>query len=696
MKSSRQLMHLGMCALLLPLLTLASCAFAPWQKSGVPGNTPEERISNAKVKAKEKPEAAIPRKDMFVTQEQAVSELLAEAEKARNSGQYDEANALYERVKVLAPNNVRAISGKASIEREQHHTKRIEEARMFNADNNADAAMSALRRVLIENPKNREALELQREIRSHRESPQSEPPKLKPPFNKPVTLEFRDVSIKMLFEALSRATGINFILDKDIKTETKATAFIKKAPIEDAIEMVLATNGLQKKALTETSALIFPNTQQKLKDYKELMIRSFYLTNASAKQVAATLKTVLKSKDVVVDDRLNMIVIRDTPEVIRIAEKLVAANDLADPEVMLEIEVLEVSRSRLQELGIAYPNQLTVNSRIPVTTASAVAGTIVSSTVATASPLTLEGLLNLNSNRLDVSPNPALNFRKTTGDVNLISNPRIRVRNNEKAKILVGDKVPIITTTSTANVGISESVSYIDVGLKLDVEPRITLDDFVNIKIGLEVSSLGEKTITRNGATVYTIGTRNANTLLRLKDGETQVLAGLILDDERKNASKLPALGDIPLLGRLFSNQEDRKSKTEIVLAITPRILGNISRPDAEIAEYWSGTEAGITDKPQINVPVSASSGRASASTMREQPVQPDVPEAAGAADAAPVEREVEPPVEPNAIQPNTVQPSTTQPATPPTTSQGTPPPANPNTGGTVPENVPFSTLTSP
>ena len=584
---------------------VSSCAFAPWDKSAVTGKTPEERSASAKKQVTKQPDAAIPRKDLLVTQDQAVTELLTEAEKARNNRQFSEANALYERVKVLAPNNVRAISGKAGIEREQQHLVRIEEARTLNASKNPDAALSILRSVLMESPKNIEALALQTEIRSQSPLQRSEPPKLKPPFQKPVTLEFRDVSVKMMFEALSRVTGINFILDKDIKSESKATAFIKNAPIEDAIEMVLATNGLQKKALTETSALIFPNTVQKNKDYKELMIRSFYLTNASAKTVAATIKTVLKSKDVVVDDRLNMIVMRDTPEVIRIAEKLVSANDLADPEVMLEIEVLEVSRSRLQELGITYPNQIAVNnlSNIPTSTTTAVATTATS--VLTAQPLTIQSLKNLTAGSLGVSPNPALNFKKTTGDVNLISNPRIRVRNNEKAKVLVGDKVPIITTTSAANVGISESVTYLDVGLKLDVEPRITLDDFVNIKIELEVSSLGDKTITRNGATVYNIGTRTASTQLRLKDGETQVLAGLILDNERKNTSKLPALGDIPLLGRLFSDQEDSKSKTEIILAITPRILSNISRPSAEVAEYWSGTEVLINDRPQISMPMS-------------------------------------------------------------------------------------------
>lgn len=594
-------------ALCLITSLLSSCAFAPWEKSAVKGKTPEERTTSAQKLASEKPEAAIPRKDLLVTQDQAITELLTEAEKARSNTQLAEASALYERVIALAPNNVRAISGKASIEREQKQQVRIEEARKLNTAKNSDAALAILRGVLMETPENTEALALQTEIRSQKPLARIEPPKLKPPFQKPVTLEFRDVSVKMMFEALSRATGINFILDKDIKSETKATAFIKNAPIEEAIEMVLATNGLDKKALTETSALVFPNTAQKNKDYKELMIRSFYLTNASAKQVAATLKTVLKAQNVVVDDRLNMIVMRDTPEVIRIAEKLVASNDLADPEVMLEIEVLEVSRSRFQELGIAYPNQVSINNLVQVPTAilsGASAATVTTTNTLTSQQLTVDNFNNLTNKSFSVSPNPALNFRKTTDDVNLISNPRIRVRNNEKAKVLVGDKVPIITTTSTANVGISESVSYLDVGLKLDVQPRITLDDFVNIKIELEVSSLGAQTITKNGATVYTIGNRSASTQLRLKDGETQVLAGLILDDERKNASKLPGLGDLPLLGRLFANQANKKAKTEIVLAITPRILGNISRPNAEISEYWSGTDVQINDRPQISVPM--------------------------------------------------------------------------------------------
>jgi general secretion pathway protein D len=396
--------------------------------------------------------------------------------------------------------------------------------------------------------------------------------------------------------------------------------------------MLLATNGLQKKALSETTALVFPNTLQKLKDYQDLMIRSFFLINANAKQMASLLKTMLKSKDVHIDERLNMLVIRDTPEVIRIAEKLVAANDMADPEVMLEMDVLEISRSRLQELGIEYPT-----------------------TITSAAGLTLQALSsNLISSPLDflsINNNPVANFKKTIGDINVLSNPRVRVRNNEKARVQVGNKIPLITTNVAGTTGTSsESVQYIDVGLNLEVEPRIALDSHVHIKVALEVSSLGISTTLRNGSQVFQIGTRNATTLLRLRDGETQVLAGLISDDERRNASRIPGLGDIPMLGRLFANQEDKKDKTEIVLAITPRILNNIHRPESELSEYWSGTELSINDKPQIVVPGAAGSGNArnmpsrppsEAPAVQEEPLaQPEVPVQAPApvpTDPAPV-----------------------------------------------------------
>lgn len=597
----KNMKYIGMFLL---VLQITSCAFAPWENAVDKTKVTETQVKEAKESLTKEPEAVVKRKNLLVTTELASTKLFAEAEQARKKGNYEEAIGLYDKVLSFLPDDPNALNGKVKVERELAQSKKLGLAGELIEKNQLDEAKESVHQVLLENPHNAIALSLQQQLKVKSPPSSSRPPQLKPQTDKPVTLELRDANIKVVFEALSRATGINFILDKDIKPDTKASIFIKKMRIEDALDMVLSSNGLQKKVLSENTVLVFASTQQKLKDYQDLVIRSFYVSNTSAKQVSALIKSMLKTKDIFVDDRLNMIVMRDTPEAVRIAEKLVAANDLADPEVMLEIEVLEVSRSRLQELGVEFPNRIAVNSLIPIiTTATSALGVVTETPVYTATQLTLAGLLNINKNRFDVSPNPSVNFRKTSGDVNLLSNPRIRVRNNEKAKILVGDKVPIITTTSTANVGISESVTYVDVGLKLDVEPRITADNYVNIKVGLEVSSLGERTTTKNGATVYTIGTRDANTVLRLKDGETQVLAGLISDDERKNSSKLPGLGDIPLLGRLFANQQDQKSKTEIVLAITPRIISNIVRPNAEISEYWSGTESIVTDKPQVYSP---------------------------------------------------------------------------------------------
>jgi general secretion pathway protein D len=589
-------------SLLFVMFTLSSCASAPWEKDKYKNETPEKRAVESKKEFEKNPESLTMRKELYLNQDSAISELNQQAEKARFSGDLALAASIYDRILSFAPDNQSALNNKMALQREIEQNAKLDQAKTSVENKSFEQAKKDIHEVLLENPKKSYALQLDSQLKQLMGSKTDEPPKLKITSDKPISLEFRDANIKAVFEALSRATGINFILDKDIKPDTKATIFVKKLPIEAAIDMVLSSNGLQKKTLSENTVLVFNGSAQKLKDYQELKIRSFYLTNTNAKQVSGMLKTMLKTKDIFIDERINMLVMRDTPEVIRIAEKLVSAMDIADAEVMLDIEVLEVSRSRIQELGIVYPNQLAV--------------------IGAETGLTLEALKNVKSVNVGVSPNPALNFRKTVGDVNVLSNPRIRVKNNEKAKVLVGDKIPIITTTSTANVGISENVTYVDVGLKLDVEPSVTLDEFVNIKVGLEVSSLGEKTVTRNGATIFNIGTRGANTVLRLKNGETQILAGLILDEERKNASRLPGLGDIPLLGRLFSNQEDRKSKTEIVLAITPRIITKVALPNADVSEYWTGTESVITDKPQQSLPASSGGNSAPLSPLerlREQ-----------------------------------------------------------------------------
>jgi general secretion pathway protein D len=258
--------------------------------------------------------------------------------------------------------------------------------------------------------------------------------------------------------------------------------------------------------------------------------------------------------------------------------------DLAEPEVMLEVEVLELASSRLQDLGIRYPEAISLG-KLP----SSVDGGTSGSEVFEIGEDSLKAFV--------VNPPIVINLKAEDSDVRVLANPRIRVKNREKAKVHIGERVPVITTTSTANVGVSSSVSYLDVGLKLDVEANVYLRDEVSIKVGLEVSNI-RRTLDLQGTRAYELGTRNTGTVLQIKDGETQILAGLISDEDRRTAAKVPGLGDFPVLGRLFRSQSDDRRKTEIVLLITPRIVRTLAYPQTAAVDLPVGTDAAIGTVP--------------------------------------------------------------------------------------------------
>jgi general secretion pathway protein D len=211
--------------------------------------------------------------------------------------------------------------------------------------------------------------------------------------------------------------------------------------------------------------------------------------------------------------------------------------------------------------------------------------------------------VNLNTS----NPVISAQFKSQTGDATLLANPRVRVRNKQSAKILIGERVPVITTTSTANVGNSQSVSYLDVGLKLEIEPTITLDDEVSMKIALEVSNITQTITLTGGTQAYRLGTRNTSTSLQVHDGETNILAGLIQRDRTFSNTGLPGVSELPLLNRLFGVASDNDTRTEIVLLITPRIVRSLDVPGIGQQEFLSGTESSIGAGPiQLGQPVGA------------------------------------------------------------------------------------------
>jgi len=438
-------------------------------------------------------------------------------------------------------------------------------------------------------------------VRAEAPRPDEPPQALAAALSKPITLDFREVQIKQVFDVIARTSGVNFVFDKDVRSDARVTIFVRNASVEEVIGLVLTTNQLERKLLNENTLMIYPNTPAKARDYKELVTRSFFLANADVKQAQAMVRTIVKTRDIFIDEKLNLMIIKDTAEAVRLAERLLSSLDMAEPEVMLDVEVLEVTRSRLQELGLRFPDQIGYGRLQPDVATTIVNNGVTQSNTALGGRLA-EGYVDLRnrSGLTSFVANPAitLNLRSEAGDGNTLANPRIRVKNREKAKIHIGDKLPVFTTTSTANVGVSSSVSYLDVGLKLDVEPNVYLDDEVGIKVQLEVSSVIREVTGPSNSLAYQIGTRSAGTVLRLRDGETQVLAGLINDEERSSANRLPGLGDIPAIGRLFSSTRDNNSKTEIVLLITPRIVRNVARPDSNAFNEPAGSEASVGAPP--------------------------------------------------------------------------------------------------
>jgi general secretion pathway protein D len=489
----------------------------------------------------------------------AVQRYLQAGDNYRAAGQIDGAEAAYQKAQ-------------GAVRQAQEALKR----------GDTDTAYRTAQEVLKDNPSQREARAIVRKAEELKLKESATSPQLAAALKNTITIELRDAPVRSVFELISKRSGLNFVYDRDVPADLRVTVFVKDTTIEEVLRFVLVTSQLERRTLNPNTVLIYPNSPAKAQAYRELTVKSFYLANADVKQTAQMVRSLVKTRDIFVDEKLNLLVVRDTPEAIRMVEKLIASHDLGDAEVMLEVEVLEVGHNQLAQIGVTWPQ----SASLSVIGAAGIPGQVTGTEA--------KGL-NSGNFRVNVSdPLIALNLRQQAGRTNVLANPRIRVKNKEKARIHIGDKVPVITTTAGATGFVSESVNYLDVGLKLEVEPLVSLEDDVGIKVGLEVSNISSEVKTSSGTIAYQVGTRNANTTLRLRDGETQVLAGLISEEDRRSAEKVPGLSRLPVIGRLFSNNRDTVNKTEIVLLITPRVIRNIERPGAKIEEFNSGTELDV------------------------------------------------------------------------------------------------------
>ncbi len=526
------------------------------------------------------PENLIYRGALIRTTNLSVAALSSQAESALNLGQVDQARSLYQRALGIDSQNRRALDGLRRIEQAQRQQQWLLQAEAALEQDDRAAASQYVRQILSENPSHERAQAIRRQVREHSQMAQLRPEIKSPELNQLVSLELRDTGLKDALMLLSQSARLNFILDQDVEPDTPVTLFVTEARIEDVLEFIFQTYALEKKVLNARTLLIYPANSDKKARYADLYTRTFHASHAAPARLADLLRSVLQPADMHIDEISRSLVIRDTPEVLEAAERLIELHDTAPAEVLLDVEILEVSTDVMSNLGIEYPGSISVS---------------VEGQAATPGVLRWSELGDINSDSFTLGvgdPLAVFNLRNTIGSGNILAKPQIRVKNREQADILIGDKVPVITSTLNQTSGFeSQSVTYLDVGIKLEVEPEIFPGNEVSMKVMLEVSNIAREIVGDSGLRAYQVGTRTANTTLQLRDGETQVLAGLIKNEEINSQSRVPGLGAIPGLGRLFTNDNKSHVQSELVLLITPRIVRNVLLPDAYASTFYTGTK---------------------------------------------------------------------------------------------------------
>jgi general secretion pathway protein D len=548
--------------------------------------------------------------------ELAVARLASQIDGLRTAGRLDAAAAALARLEALDAQHPRAAAARSELERARRHEGWLQQANAaLTAGRDAQAEV-LLRQLMAEAPGHPGARSAMLRLRDRR--PAAEPAlRLGAAFQKPVTVEFREAPLRAVLEGLARTHGINFVFDKDVRADNKVTILLRDVSVDEALRVIFTTQQLERKLLNDSTVFVYPNTQAKQREYQDLVTRSFFLVNTDVKQAQTMVRTLAKTRDLFVDERLNLMVVRDTPEVVRLVERLLANLDLPEPEVVLEVEVLEISSNKLDALGLQWPEE--VRFGLP----------------GGATEITRADRGNVRASI--ANPGLVATLRETVSRGDVMANPRLRARNREKARILIGEKLPVFASTAaTANVAGTTTVTYLDVGLKLEVEPSVQLDNDVVMKVNLEVSTLIAKVAGPAGSVGYQVGTRQATTSLRLRDGETQVLAGLIRDEDSKSIAGVPGLADLPVAGRLFGVHTDQRVKNEVVLLITPRVVRNIGLPEAEVLSAPAGLDASpgaeslrLRSQARVAVPMA---GAAPAAAATAAPVGAVAPPGAAAA----------------------------------------------------------------
>ena len=568
---------------------------------------------------------------------------------AARQGNWDEAVEHYRRAVQQSPNRTdyKIALERAMINASHAH---LDQARILEARNMLDEALREYRRASEFDPPNRQIAfkvqELEKKIRDAIETARPKPtitqmreqarraspePLLNPASREPLNLRFNNASIRDILNFIGNATGINVTYDRDFQ-DRSYTVQLDGVTLEQALSQILSSNQLFYKVITERTIQVIPDTPPKRAQYEEQVIRTFFVSHADATELAQLINTVIRVPSMAVQPMIaanktaNTITIRATSAVASIIEKMIEANDNPRAEVVIDVQILEVNRTRAKQYGLELSNYavgVVFSPEQDPRVSGTGAGTPTTPGTGTGTPTTTTGTItspafNANSITRGISlqdfyltvPSAVVRFLESDSETKLIAKPQLRGAEGEKLTLNLGDEIPVPATVFTpfaqggANVNPLTSFNYRPVGVNVEMTPRVTFEGEIILDLSVESSTLG-RDVNIAGQNLPSFGSRKVKTKLRLRDGESNLLAGLLREDERRSLTGFPGILHLPILRSLFASNNNSVAQTDIVMLLTPRLVRTHELSQQDVSPIYIGTQQnlGLGGPPPLIAP---------------------------------------------------------------------------------------------
>jgi general secretion pathway protein D len=585
----------------------------------------------------------------------AASQAFSKGETAAKKGDLDAAVSAYRDAVHAAPDNP---NYKIALQRAQQTASRahIEKAKDFEAHDQLEAALGEYRTASEYDPSNRMAVaktvELDRTIKERIEAARPKPaiqqmrerarqqsaePILNPASREPINVRINNQSLRDALTSLGAMTGINFTFDREV-ADRSTTIALDGVTLEQALNQIMTMNQLSYKVLSERSIFVFPDTAPKHAQYDEQVIRTFYLSHADSTEVMQILSTIIRLPGIAVQPAIagnktaNTITVRGTSSVVQILEKIIEQNDKPRAEIVVDVEIMEVDRTRTKNygleltdysLGAIFSPEVNPSGSTASTgtgTGTTGGGTTTTATGTSTAPSAVKSPppFNLNTISRGIStadfymavPAAIVHFMEGDSRTKIIAKPQLRGAEGAKLTLKLGSQIPIISTSYTpiatggAGVNPLSSYQYKDVGVNIDMTPTVTLEGEIRLDLTVDSSSRGAD-VTIGGVNIPSFVQRTATTRLRLRDGESNLLAGLYSENDQSQITGFPGAIHVPLLTQLFSHNTGENDQLDIVMLLTPHIVRTheITVDDLKPIYIGSQQNLGIGGPQQLFMP---------------------------------------------------------------------------------------------